>query len=113
MLGEIIEEGFALEDDGLRTLAVQAAAQAPKKLNWREDVLLRAIADGVGEIREVAFAALRGDEVASVAAKLLDHDRSDIRDRAALTLARVGDKRAVAVALEVLQTPSMLPTVCV
>ena len=109
LLEEIVEEGFALKDDELRTLAVRAAAQAPEKLSWREDVLLRAIADGVSEIREAAFAALRGDEVVAVAAKLLDHERGDIRDRAALTLARVGDERALSVALDVLQTPAPHP----
>jgi HEAT repeat protein len=109
LLEEIVEEGFALEDDELRTLVVHAAAKASKKLSWREDVLLRAIADGVADIRDVAFAALRGDEVVSVAAKLLDHERGDIRDRAALTLARVGDERALSVALDVLQTPPPHP----
>ena len=101
----LIEAGIAYEDDHLRSIAVEAAARAPKKMTWREGILLRAIADGVRSIRDLAFEALRGDEVVSVAAQLLDHSQRDIRDRAALTLARVGDERALVVALEALQAP--------
>ena len=43
-------------------------------------LLLRAISDGVSEIRDLAFEALQGDEVVSVAAQLLDHAQLSIRD---------------------------------
>lgn len=105
-LMDLIEEGLTLDNQEMRTLAVQAAVKAPKKQTWREDVLLRAISDGVSAIRELAFKALRGEEQVSVAAKLLDHPQLDIRDRAALTLAKVGDERALAVALDALQIPA-------
>ena len=105
-LESLIVENLGSEYSSMRSLAVQAAAKASKKLSWREEILLRAISDGVSEIRDLAFEALKGDEVVSVAAKLLDHEQLSIRDRAALTLARVGDERALSVALDALSTPA-------
>ena len=105
-LENLVLEGLAFDDSAMRAIAVEAAAKAPKKLSWREDILFKAISDGVSSIRDSAFEALKGDEQVSVAAKLLEHPKLDIRNRAALTLAQVGDERALYVALKALNTPA-------
>ena len=105
-LESLVLEGLAFDDSDMRNIALAATIKAPKKYSWREGILFKAISDGVASIRELAFEALQGHEQVSVAAKLLEHPQSDIRNRAALTLAQVGDERALKVALDILHTPA-------
>ena len=101
-----IEDGLAHETEALRSLALQAAVSASKSTDWRGSMLWSALTDGAPSIRAKAMTALRGDEAVEIASKLLDSPFPDVRDRAAMTLARAGDVRALDVVLEVLTTPA-------
>ena len=51
------------------------------------------------------MSALKGDEAVAVAERLLGSPHTELRLRAAMTLAKVGDERALGVVLTTLTTP--------
>jgi len=102
----LLSAGLSHEDVALREAALSAVISAPKRASWRAALLWAALEDASASLRARAMECLGGDESLEVAERLLEAPYADIRGRAAFTLARHGDERALPFVIDALSTPA-------